>query len=118
MVGCSTIDLAASAAVVAHIWGILPPTERGMGELIPSFGRILDMPVVYQLSNYVFEKFLECSLKRGVCVFKTNSYYKLPCSLARFLAAEVVVAEKGSPLPLYTKVCTYRSYILMSLVSL
>jgi len=45
--------LAASTAVVARFWGALPPTEHSVGELIPSFGGILDMPVIYRLSIYV-----------------------------------------------------------------
>ena len=53
-IGCLAMDLAASAAMVAHVWGALPPTEHSMGELIPSFGGTLDRPVIYQLSNYVF----------------------------------------------------------------
>ena len=53
VVGCSTVVLAASAAVAARVWGALPPTERSVGELIPGFGGILDMPVIYWLSIYV-----------------------------------------------------------------
>jgi len=39
--------------LAARVWGTLLPTEHSMGELIPSFGGILDMPVIYWLSIYV-----------------------------------------------------------------
>ena len=49
--GCSTVVLAASAAIAAWVWGILPPAKHSLGVLMLSFDGFLDMPVVHRLSN-------------------------------------------------------------------